>query len=491
MIHPVPASLLFDQLADALARRHAGMHSPAPDWLDPDAVEALSLPLGGAAAPSVCVVLRDGVSARSLPRRVGTRDGTAGLALRCVRGRAARGQAGPPTLQAGGTAEGGSFGTATALVRDRLAPERNYLLTCAHVLAPDEGARFDAPFTIDMADGNSCSGTLCEWTPALGRGCPASALDAGLLEVDAPTTLALRRHQAANDWLPDGVSDAVAPNKPVTLRRPGGPLQASLVVRWSGRVDVGGDGYPDYFLRNAIGYVTHGGVTQGGDSGSPVWTEASELIGMHLAGIAPESAFGASGVMGRVAPVLDWFRVKPYTRLDPATLDSGLRPGATARRVEPVNAVPLRLGAEAVNARIVLAQTLWGEARGEQEIGMHAVACVIVNRVRKRHRGRASVTEVCLDPKQFSCWNLDDPSRAALDRVPGRPDAAFATALALADLALTELALDPRAAPRALPDLVDGARHYIASTLRQRPDWLHGQRPCAVIGRHEFFRDID
>ena len=54
-----------------------------------------------------------------------------------------------------------------------------------------------------------------------------------------------------------------------------------------------------------------------------------------------------------------------------------------------------------MTAEIILALTLWGEARGEPLAGKHAVASVIWNRAQgdpERFR------RVCLAPAQFSCW---------------------------------------------------------------------------------------
>lgn len=50
----------------------------------------------------------------------------------------------------------------------------------------------------------------------------------------------------------------------------------------------------------------------------------------------------------------------------------------------------------------VLAETLWCEARGEGKIGVEAVASVVMNRAK---RSGKKVSDVCLQRKQFSCWN--------------------------------------------------------------------------------------
>lgn len=467
---------LFRYCGTALRLRHGGRSINAPDWLDPEAVQALVMPLDG--LQQWTAVLRDGVSPRALPASLAWGGGRGSLPLRKVRGEAARAQSGPPRVRPHNSTDSG---VATALVRDLLNPQRNYLLSCAHVLAPDASCAQNDLAYISLNDGEAAEGRLCEWAPALGEGCPSSTIDAALLELDTHTTLALREHQAQMEWQPDSVSDLIAANKPVALRRPGGPLAGNLVVRWSGQVDIGDDDYPDYFLQDAIGYTTHGDDPHPGDSGSPVWTEERALLGMHLAGIDPQSAYGASGLMGRIQPVLDWFRIKPYTRLDPASLQASDHPGATNRRPGPAAAAPLRGDSSTAADRIVLAQTLWGEARGEGIEGMRAVACVIMSRALTHYRSQHSIAAVCQDPWQFSCWNLDDPNRAELDRVTRRYDASFAQALAVADEVMRPGWVNP---------FPSDVRHYVASSLRQRPGWLQGRQPYEVIGRHEFYQGI-
>src|SRR5262249_25685887 len=56
-----------------------------------------------------------------------------------------------------------------------------------------------------------------------------------------------------------------------------------------------------------------------------------------------------------------------------------------------------------------LAATAWAEARSEGELGMRAVAHVMVNRVGDRFGD--DLQTVILAPKQFSAWNLGDPNR--------------------------------------------------------------------------------
>ena len=87
------------------------------------------------------------------------------------------------------------------------------------------------------------------------------------------------------------------------------------------------------------------------------------------------------------------------------TEDSGDGEAAPCRTYAPVDRVAFSrtMNREELIYEIdVLAETLWCEARGEGKIGVDAVASVIMNRAK---RSGKKVSEVCLQRKQFSCWN--------------------------------------------------------------------------------------
>lgn len=128
----------------------------------------------------------------------------------------------------------------------------------------------------------------------------------------------------------------------------------------------------------------------------------------------------------------------------------------------------------------VLARTLWGEARGQGAEGMSAVANVVMNRVRLAQQKGGywwgdTVVAVCQKPYQFSCWNRSDPNFKKLQAVD-EGDLYFATALRLAR----------RAVIGRLPDATEGATHYHAAGIS--PFWARGEKPCAVIGAHIFYK---
>ncbi len=133
----------------------------------------------------------------------------------------------------------------------------------------------------------------------------------------------------------------------------------------------------------------------------------------------------------------------------------------------------------------VLSRTLWGEARGEGNAGMEAVASVILNRVRvAMDRGGTywwgnNIISVCQKPYQFSCWNRSDPNYKRLQSVTEKTDLYYATAVRIAR----------RAVAGTLPDSTGGATHYHADNIT--PEWSLGQSPTAKIGHHIFYRLIE
>jgi len=140
----------------------------------------------------------------------------------------------------------------------------------------------------------------------------------------------------------------------------------------------------------------------------------------------------------------------------------------------PENVVPLHKGdAE------VLARTLYGEARGEGVAGMTAIAWVVVNRT-KREGGRFpdTITGVCKQLYQFSCWSKSDPNFALCHAVT-ESDPSFALALYVTMAVLTGQ----------VPDNTGGADHYHAVTMRIYPGWAAKMRKTARIGAHIFYQE--
>src|SRR6185295_7244404 len=62
----------------------------------------------------------------------------------------------------------------------------------------------------------------------------------------------------------------------------------------------------------------------------------------------------------------------------------------------------------------VLELTIIGEGRGEPIEGQVAIGSVVRNRLYSNRVKYDTYNDVCLEDKQFSCWNIGDPNRALL-----------------------------------------------------------------------------
>lgn len=128
----------------------------------------------------------------------------------------------------------------------------------------------------------------------------------------------------------------------------------------------------------------------------------------------------------------------------------------------------------------ILAITLYGEARGEPIEGKVGVGNVILNRFKDK-RWPKTIAEVCIQPKQFSCWNENDPNFPKLHEklwmLKGiDKDMAWRECLWVAGGILRSYLIDN----------TKGANHY--HTISVNPSWDDKMELTAVIGRHQFFR---
>lgn len=128
----------------------------------------------------------------------------------------------------------------------------------------------------------------------------------------------------------------------------------------------------------------------------------------------------------------------------------------------------------------ILARTLVGEARGEGQSGMESVACIVMNRVAKQTWYGKSPKQVCLKPWQFSAWNKNDPNRAIIENLDIET-AIYREALKIARRAIAGQLIDP----------TKGATHYYDRRMPTPPGWAAGKIPCAILGHHLFFNDIN
>ena len=134
----------------------------------------------------------------------------------------------------------------------------------------------------------------------------------------------------------------------------------------------------------------------------------------------------------------------------------------------------------------IVAMTILGEARGEGEAGMYAVACVIAQRSIAWEK---TPTQVCLKNNgkvwQFSCWNKNDPNRKKLPSLLNTPQGAYAKRLAVNLNTLQR-------------SFVKYADHYCH--INTDPYWSYKTitrkgkkikiaiKPLVVINRHKFYK---
>ena len=131
----------------------------------------------------------------------------------------------------------------------------------------------------------------------------------------------------------------------------------------------------------------------------------------------------------------------------------------------------------------ILARTLWGEARGESQAGMEAVAWTIRNRVfdgKAKSWWGEGYAGVCQKPWQFSCWNANDPNSPYLKGAKPIPAGEYKKALAAATSVVNGLVSDP----------TNGATHYYATTMPKPPTWVKGATQTLKLGQHIFFKNV-
>jgi len=128
-----------------------------------------------------------------------------------------------------------------------------------------------------------------------------------------------------------------------------------------------------------------------------------------------------------------------------------------------------------VTPLLIIALTLWGEARGEGEAGIRAVASVIWNRA---GYNPANCEAVCLKPYQFSCWNGKRGEKLRQTRPAG---AAWDICEEVAEEML-----------RGTFRLSTDADHYMTLGLYnslQRPAWADKMEVKCIIGNHIFLKE--
>lgn len=156
---------------------------------------------------------------------------------------------------------------------------------------------------------------------------------------------------------------------------------------------------------------------------------------------------------------------------------------------------------------MVLAQTIWGEARSHGREGMEAVGHVILNRANsgKDRLFGSGIEGVATKRKQFSCWNPGDPNRvkmekmAELDEYVSRSEAPDGSDFNTWYQAFVKTGAgqeyrawrEAKQIARGLlsggnPDPTGGALFY--HTTAVQPSWATRMTPSGQIANHIFYR---
>lgn len=453
------------------------------EWLRPETVDGLALE-DAAGRPRVIVHVHRRWPTHIVPPSIETPHGRVELVARHVPRPRLQGA----VVQAQGPA--GTLrmrGTAGFLANDAARPSHCYLVTAGHVLGAHVDSAFDDPVAVEAP----VAGLRIERAFLAETATPIAAY-AGPYPVDAG--LVRMRPQ---DW--HALAAAVPSLVPVDLAPPppeGAPLRVLLAaadpvaghaVHHEAHVvvqvrQVLADGSEtDVALRiDALQSSRLASRTEPGDSGAPVVNGQEALVGIHCA--FRDSDAGGDALYTPVEPILAHFRIAALTQASrgaPMAVQPGPTLARAMRRRDPQAEAGTDASAQPTDEAAVdtLARTLWAEARGEGERGMQAVACVVLNRARQGGWWGRDVVTVCRKPYQFSCWNENTSSRAALLRVTVA-DPSFAQALGIARTAVAG----------GLPDFTSGATHYHADYVD--PAWARGRKPCFRFGRHLFYNDI-
>lgn len=135
---------------------------------------------------------------------------------------------------------------------------------------------------------------------------------------------------------------------------------------------------------------------------------------------------------------------------------------------------------------VTVASTVLGEAEGEDREGKRLVAYSIMHRVwDDRDRWPKDPGAVCLQSKQFSCWNDGSPRlRVMLDPMEHVPMEVWQACFVAATEAMFKLGAD----------YTGGANHYLNEKETRRirggslPSWFDEDKVTVRAGGHTFLR---
>lgn len=124
---------------------------------------------------------------------------------------------------------------------------------------------------------------------------------------------------------------------------------------------------------------------------------------------------------------------------------------------------------------ILLARLIYGEARGEPYDTKVAIAQTVLNRVKEKKWYGKNLQEVILKPKQFSCFNPNDPNFEKLKNP-----------LKYEKLEVWQecYAVAKKVLNREVKDVSQGANHYCTNN----PSWAKNKQPLSRKGNIKFYK---
>ncbi len=140
----------------------------------------------------------------------------------------------------------------------------------------------------------------------------------------------------------------------------------------------------------------------------------------------------------------------------------------------------------------LMAITLWAEARGEPRDGKISVASVILERVNHRGWDGKSIHEVCLWPRQFSCFNPDDIQRPKLVKFAKDIDFSISNDKILKECYDISNGILTGNIQRDFDIMRTHCCQYLnaVTAAKTRAKWIAaGIKSLKIVGRHEFFAE--
>src|SRR5712691_5594025 len=141
---------------------------------------------------------------------------------------------------------------------------------------------------------------------------------------------------------------------------------------------------------------------------------------------------------------------------------------------------------EALSPNEILGLTIIGEARGEAIQCQVAVGSVIRNRLSAHPDKYKSYIDVCLENKQFSCWNEFDFNRKLLLEVADK----LLNEGMITDFYLKQCMFVARGISEwMVMDNTKGAKHYMTTQLYygKKPSWALNAYNTSIFNNQIFF----